>query len=215
MKTPKEKDPIRLDHFFITHGSVYKHITVPFSLCIYTSLGGVSSSSEMQKDTEDSTHCILGSQQTEKEENNKEENNKEEKKEEKENVSCEIIHLSIQNTSLESYQYWKKIVGTHVLEKIHDCLERKQNVWMEWHPKEQCGASLLACYLVRYYDMSSVESIQWIRRQDPHIFDDGIFFISVIEKIENERFSVPSLFPSFLEEENIKLKGTKDEGEER
>ena len=97
-------------------------------------------------------------------------------------TNCEFIRIPIDDIPEDSYKLYELIKYTKVLEKIHEKLQEKKKVLVHCFAGMQRSCALVACYLIRYYNASPIESIQHIRKYRPIAFFGGVNFMDAIEK---------------------------------
>ena len=98
------------------------------------------------------------------------------------------IRLPVNDSPDECDKLLSLIYETQVLEHIHASLQANEPVLVHCFMGIQRSASLVACYLIKYYNMSHSESIIYIKTKRPIAFFGGANFANMIEKFyENER----------------------------
>ena len=98
------------------------------------------------------------------------------------------IRLPVNDSPDECDKLLSLIYETQVLEHIHASLQANEPVLVHCFMGIQRSASLVACYLMKYYNMSPSESIIYIKTKRPIAFFGGANFANMIEKFyENER----------------------------
>ena len=99
-----------------------------------------------------------------------------------------FIRLPVNDSPDECDKLLSLIYETQVLEHIHASLQENEPVLVHCFMGIQRSASLVACYLIKYYNMSPSESIIYIKTKRPIAFFGGANFVNMIEKFyENER----------------------------
>ena len=99
-----------------------------------------------------------------------------------------FIRLPVNDSPDECDKLLSLIYETQVLEHIHASLQANEPVLVHCFMGIQRSASLVACYLIKYYNMSPSESIIYIKTKRPIAFFGGANFANMIEKFyENER----------------------------
>ena len=99
-----------------------------------------------------------------------------------------FIRLQVNDSPDECDKLLSLIYETQVLENIHASLQANEPVLVHCFMGIQRSASLVACYLIKYYNMSPSESIIYIKTKRPIAFFGGANFANMIEKFyENER----------------------------
>lgn len=72
---------------------------------------------------------------------------------------------------------------TNVLQKIHNCILQKQNVLVHCFGFEnQRSFAVIACYLMKYYKYTPIESVYYIFENNGDISFENIHFIQSIIK---------------------------------
>ena len=99
-----------------------------------------------------------------------------------------FIRLPVNDSPDECDKLLSLIYETQVLEHIHASLQENEPVLVHCFMGIQRSASLVACYLIKYYNMSPDDSIKYIKTKRPIAFFGGANFVNMIEKFyENER----------------------------
>ena len=99
-----------------------------------------------------------------------------------------FIRLPVNDSPDECDKLLSLIYETQVLEHIHASLQENEPVLVHCFMGIQRSASLVACYLIKYYNMSPSESIIYIKTKRSIAFFGGANFANMIEKFyENER----------------------------
>jgi protein-tyrosine phosphatase len=70
---------------------------------------------------------------------------------------------------------------TNVLEKIRNCILKKQKVFVFCNSGIQKSASVIACYLMKYSKITPKEAVRFIKSKHPIAFLDDIAYISAME----------------------------------
>jgi protein tyrosine/serine phosphatase len=76
---------------------------------------------------------------------------------------------------------------TNVLERIHNCRMNKKPVLIHCHAGMQRSAAIVACYLIRFYNMTPDEAIRFIKSKRPIAFYPQANFMKVIQN-EYQKF---------------------------
>ena len=102
-------------------------------------------------------------------------------------ICKKFIRLPVNDSPDECDKLLSLIYETQVLEHIHASLQANEPVLVHCFMGIQRSASLVACYLIKYYNMSPSESINYIKTKRPIAFFGGANFANMIEKFyENE-----------------------------
>ena len=97
------------------------------------------------------------------------------------------IRLPVNDSPDECDKLLSLIYETQVLEHIHASLKANEPVLVHCFMGIQRSTSLVACYLIKYNNMSPDDSIKYIQTKRPIAFFGGANFKNMIEKFyENE-----------------------------
>lgn len=104
------------------------------------------------------------------------------------NCTTNILTKKIENTIIipidddpyESKLFLKLLDETNVLEKIHNSINNKEPVLVHCYAGQQRSCALVACYLIKYKNMTTDTAINYIKQKRKVAFIGGITFISVI-----------------------------------
>ena len=97
-----------------------------------------------------------------------------------------FIRIPINDDSDDSDKLLMEIEETHVLEKIHNSLMKKENVLVHCFAGMSRSCTLVACYLIKYCNMNISESIEYIKSIRPIAFFGGIHFMKTLKNIKKE-----------------------------
>lgn len=73
------------------------------------------------------------------------------------------------------------ITETNVLGKMHDSLQKKEFVLVHCFAGMQRSCALVACYLIKYYNMHPNDAINYIKTKRPMAFFGNVNFMTAIE----------------------------------
>lgn len=80
----------------------------------------------------------------------------------------------------ECKQMFHYLNSSQVLEKIHNRIQRGEQVLIHCVAGMQRSCAVLACYLCRYHGMTTQEAVTFIQRQRPIAFRGGVNFADTI-----------------------------------
>lgn len=103
------------------------------------------------------------------------------------NTCKKYIRLSIKDDPFECPKLYQLIEETNVLEVIHNHVINNQHVLVHCSMGAQRSCDIVACYLIKYYDLTPNDAIKYIKTKRPIAFLDKLIFIiqlSLFIKIE-------------------------------
>jgi protein tyrosine/serine phosphatase len=90
------------------------------------------------------------------------------------------IRIPVADDPQESTKFIELLCQTNVLEKINNAVENKENVLIHCFAGQQRSCALVACYLIKYHDMTPEKAINYIRVKRRIAFFGEVNFISAI-----------------------------------
>lgn len=90
------------------------------------------------------------------------------------------IRVPIDDDESECDNLIKHLRETNVLERINDALSKKHTVLVHCYAGVQRSCAVVACYLIRYHQMTPVSAIAFIRSKRKVAFDDAPTFLAAI-----------------------------------
>ena len=90
------------------------------------------------------------------------------------------INLPVHDSPDECVTLLSLIHETQVLEKIHLALQEKKPVLVHCFAGMQRSCALVACYLIKYNNMTPVEAIDYIKSKRPIAFFGNVNFMELI-----------------------------------
>ena len=95
---------------------------------------------------------------------------------------CEIfIRLPVHDSPDECETLLSLIYETHVLEQMHECIINNKSVLVHCFAGMQRSCALVACYLIKYHNMTPDTSIDYIKIKRPIAFFGQINFRRTID----------------------------------
>ena len=91
------------------------------------------------------------------------------------------IRVPIDDDESECDNLIKHLRETNVLELIHVALSKKRTVLVHCYAGIQRSCAVVACYLIRYHQMTPESAIAFIRSKRIIAFDDAPTFLRAIE----------------------------------
>ncbi len=98
------------------------------------------------------------------------------------------IRISVDDTPDESERLLQLLDSTHVLQKIH---ENVGPVLVHCRAGRQRSCAVVACYFIKYYNMTPVDSIAYIKSKRQEAFFGSINFANTINQfyLRERRYS--------------------------
>ena len=90
------------------------------------------------------------------------------------------INLPVHDSPDECDNLLEMIKDTCVLEKMHLALQQNKPVLVHCFAGMQRSCALVACYLIKYYDMIPFEAIQYIKSKRPIAFFGKVNFMELL-----------------------------------
>ena len=93
------------------------------------------------------------------------------------------IRLGVKDDPYESDTLFKLLCDTDVLHRMYSSLSNNVNVLVHCSMGMQRSCAVVACYLIRYHRMTSIDAIQYIRTRRPIAFFGQVNFLRTIELV--------------------------------
>jgi protein tyrosine/serine phosphatase len=90
------------------------------------------------------------------------------------------FRISINDIPDESSHLLSLINTTNILDKIHNQLINKDPVLVHCHAGRQRSCAVVACYLIKYYNMTPIETIDYIKSKRQVAFFGSVNFADTI-----------------------------------
>lgn len=90
------------------------------------------------------------------------------------------IRIPVKDDPLECNKFIQYLNETNVLEKINNHLLNKQHVLVHCSQGSQRSCALVACYMIKYYNLTPKEAITFIKDCRPIAFFGQVNFINAI-----------------------------------
>ena len=97
------------------------------------------------------------------------------------NETNDIVKLYIDDDPNNSQMLVSQIYETRILERIHECIENRRPVLVYCGAGMQRSCAVVACYLLKYYDINPQEAIEFIQGERCVAFFGSNDFFSAIE----------------------------------
>ena len=94
------------------------------------------------------------------------------------------INLPVHDSPDECDTLLSLIHETQVLEKMHVALQEKKPVLVHCFAGMQRSCALVACYLIKYNNMTPVEAIDYIKSKRPIAFFGNVNFMKTLKNIK-------------------------------
>lgn len=97
----------------------------------------------------------------------------------------QFIRLPIQDDPGDIENMMSIIDETGVLSIIHLAIGEKKHVLVHCYAGEQRSCAIIACYLIRYRGMTSMEAVIYIQKYHVNAFAGGVNLIELLEKMND------------------------------
>ena len=91
------------------------------------------------------------------------------------------IRVPIDDDPDNSSRLLSAINDTMVIEEMHSCISKNEDVLVHCFAGIQRSCTIVACYLMKYHDMNPMEAIGYIQTKRPVAFIGNVNFLSTIE----------------------------------
>jgi protein-tyrosine phosphatase len=95
------------------------------------------------------------------------------------------VRIPIDDSSEDCDKLLLFIKETNVLEKIYDMVSNKKDVLVHCYSGTQRSCALLACFLIKYYNKTPEEAIEFLKSKRNVSFFGGVHLLSAIEEFYN------------------------------
>jgi len=95
-------------------------------------------------------------------------------------INKEYIRLPLNDTPQESDKLLSMMIQSNILEKIHQYISEKKVVLVHCYAGMQRSCATVACYLIKYYDMTPIQAIDFIKSKRPVAFPNRVNFIKTL-----------------------------------
>lgn len=96
------------------------------------------------------------------------------------------IRIPINDEPYHSELLFSELINNNILEQIHNNITtHKLSVLVHCSMGMQRSCAVVACYLIKYYNMTPIEAIEYIKSKRPIAFFGNINLLSAIEKFYN------------------------------
>lgn len=92
-----------------------------------------------------------------------------------------IIRLKFNDDPNDNIKLINLLESNKVLEQIYSCIKYNQHVFVHCAMGIQRSASIIACYLIKYYNLSFDKTIMYIKFKREQAFTTGITFKEAIK----------------------------------
>ncbi len=92
------------------------------------------------------------------------------------------IRISIKDEPSEYNKLLTILNETNILEDIHKTIKNRKSVLVHCSMGQQRSCAVVACYLMKYYNLTPQESISFIKSKRPIAFFGSVNFLQAIEE---------------------------------
>ena len=95
-------------------------------------------------------------------------------------TSVNTIRIPIDDDPYDTKLFLQLLDDTNILEKIHTSINNKEPVLVHCYAGQQRSCALVACYLIKYKNMTPDTAINYIKQKRRVAFIGNVTFISAI-----------------------------------
>ena len=97
------------------------------------------------------------------------------------NTKPDVVYLKFNDDPDESDKLLKILDESKILNIMHDYVTRGKNVLVHCAMGVQRSATIVACYLLKYYKADINTTILHIKHRRPQSFENGVNFVKVLQ----------------------------------
>ena len=101
------------------------------------------------------------------------------------NCTSEQIRIPINDNIGECDRLLEIMKKTCVLQRMNECIIHEIPVLVHCHAGSQRSCALVACYLMKYNDMTLDQAMNYVRKHRPIAFFGGANFLSSMQKFDD------------------------------
>ncbi len=92
------------------------------------------------------------------------------------------IRISVKDEPSEYKKLLNILDETNVLEEIDISIKNKKRVLVHCFMGQQRSCAVVACYLIKYHNLTPIQSIEFIKSKRPMAFFGSVNFLQAIEE---------------------------------
>lgn len=92
-----------------------------------------------------------------------------------------VFYIRVYDDRSENLKLINILMTTNILEKIHNCLQNSEPVLVHCAFGIQRSATIIVCYLLKYYDFDIKQAIVFVKSKRPICFSNGFPFLRTIK----------------------------------
>jgi protein-tyrosine phosphatase len=97
------------------------------------------------------------------------------------NIKSDVVYLKFNDDPDESDKLLTILDESKILNIMHDYISRGKNVLVHCAMGVQRSATIIACYLLKYYKADINTTILHIKHRRPQSFENGVNFAKVLQ----------------------------------
>lgn len=97
------------------------------------------------------------------------------------NIKPDVVYLKFNDDPEESDKLLTILDESKILNIMHDSIARGKNVLVHCAMGVQRSATIVACYLLKYYQADINTTILHIKHRRPQCFENGVNFANVLQ----------------------------------
>jgi Dual specificity phosphatase, catalytic domain len=97
------------------------------------------------------------------------------------------IRIPVGDDPIEVTNMYKYIADTRVLEQMHQNIQNYQSVLVHCHQGISRSCTIVACYLIKYQNMSPAQAIHFIKMKRNIAFQHGVNFRPILTLVYKQK----------------------------
>jgi protein-tyrosine phosphatase len=104
-----------------------------------------------------------------------------------------VFYIRVYDDRNENFKLINILMTTNILEKIHNCLQNGEPVLVHCAFGIQRSATIIVCYLIKYYDFDIKKAIIFVKTKRPICFSNGFPFLRTMKWVSDNKYEKMSL----------------------
>jgi|LakMenEpi03Aug12_release.lakeMendotaPanAssembly.Ray.scaffolds.fasta_scaffold787933_1 hypothetical protein len=99
----------------------------------------------------------------------------------------EIVRLKFNDDPHDNNKLIQLLESGNILQQIHNCINNNKHVLVHCAMGIQRSAAIIACYLIKYYNIGIEKTILYIKNKRPEAFSTGNTFEPALKYYNNQK----------------------------